>query len=166
MVNQSRLRLAAVFDRITMASEDARSWLRERNARFAAAFSTCIKSSAAGAKELSPALERWVGLAVNAECRRHGRPALLCRPDGTRILSDAFPALKRWAKLFRPASGARPSPLDGLPQTNRDSNSPQISLASSTSLFLPDTSPLPAQPCIPYLRRLLPGDSDGRQHRR
>src|SRR5271157_4028789 len=103
MVNQSRLRLAAVFDRITMASEDARSWLRERNARFAAAFSTCIKSSAAGAKELSPALERWVGLAVNAECRRHGRPALLCRPDGTRILSDAFPALKRWAKLFRPA---------------------------------------------------------------
>ena len=34
------------------------------------------------------------------------RDLLFCRPYGTQVPSPAYPALKRWAKLFRPASGA------------------------------------------------------------
>src|SRR5271157_4780024 len=86
MVNQSRLRLAAVFDRITMASEDARSWLRERNARFAAAFSTCIKSSAAGSL-----------------CRR--RTANATNQEGPRLSANKpcklyFPISSRYFKAY------------------------------------------------------------------
>ena len=62
-------------------------------------------ASAVGARELSPALQRWVGVASEHESRRDGTNRRLCRAYGTPILHAAYPALKRWAKLFCPASG-------------------------------------------------------------
>ncbi len=78
---------------------------------------TGINGSAAGAKKLSPALQRWVGGPNKFESRRDGtrsaelystdvlRRAVFCRADGARIFLHSHPALKRWAKLFRPVPG-------------------------------------------------------------
>jgi hypothetical protein len=62
-------------------------------------------TSAAGAKELSPALQRWVRRLQRTESRRDDRRERVCRAYGTRIVPYVYPALKRWAKLFRPAGG-------------------------------------------------------------
>src|SRR5580704_6155368 len=63
-------------------------------------------TSAEGAAYLSPALQRWVHRLKRAESRRDGRGGPACRTYGTPIHSYAYPALKRWAKIFRPAGGA------------------------------------------------------------
>ncbi len=78
-----------------------------------------LQGSAVGAKNLSPALQRWVRVPYRCESRRDGTPTPLslrslywvglCRAYGTRSLLNPHPALKRWAKLFRPVPGlARP----------------------------------------------------------
>ncbi len=59
-------------------------------------------SLACEAKELSPALQRWGSVKNEFESRRDGTLMLLCRAYGTRSSWwPAYPALKRWAKLFR-----------------------------------------------------------------
>ncbi len=80
-----------------------------------------VKISAAGATELSPALQRWVSVVYRCESRRDGSPMVasrgrlhpinLCRAYGARVFPNPFSALKRWAKLFRPVPGlVRPRP--------------------------------------------------------
>jgi hypothetical protein len=63
-----------------------------------------------GTEELSPALQRWVGAAIESECRRHGRlqprrGAICAAPTGLALFHDGFPAMNRWAKLFRAYGG-------------------------------------------------------------
>src|SRR5271157_2093729 len=80
------------------------------------------EESAAGAKEFSPARigapeprrfcagwggQRWESVVHTLESQRDGRGMLIWLAYGTRILWEAYPALKRWAKLFRPVSGTR-----------------------------------------------------------
>src|SRR5271165_368448 len=82
--------------------------------------------SAEGAKELSPALQRWVMGVIERECHRHGRPIwsshrISAVPTGLGFYSTDTQRLKRWAKLFRPWGLA---PLCSSPGTTatRDSN--------------------------------------------
>ena len=65
-------------------------------------------TSAASAEELSPALQRWVSPLKRPESRRDDRGIRICRAYGTPIHYYVDPALKRWAKLFRPAIGTLP----------------------------------------------------------
>jgi len=83
-------------------------------------------SLACEAKELSPALQRWV----------HGprRPSAVgtaehdCAvPTGLGFNSNFYPALKRWAKLFR-AYGAR------FPEQDRQKSFSQIDAGSAVGL--------------------------------
>ncbi len=88
---------------------------------------TVVSGCAVGAKNLSPALQRWVGVPDISESRRDGTPSaalclmdaslrvVLCRAYGTRIFPHLYPALKRWAKIFRPFRGwgLRHSPGSG-----------------------------------------------------
>ena len=64
-----------------------------------------IEVSAVGAKELSPALQRWVALVRTQSAVGTAQNVLsekICAvPTGLGFLLDALPALKRWAKLFR-----------------------------------------------------------------
>ena len=61
--------------------------------------------SAEGAAYLSPAIQRWVDVSKGAESRRDGTRVRICHAYGTSIHFDANPALKRRAKIFRPAGG-------------------------------------------------------------
>jgi hypothetical protein len=78
------------------------------------------KTSAVGAKELSPALQRRVGVKFFSESRRddRGKP---CRAYGTPSFLPAHPALKRWAKLYRPASGTAFLPVVVTPPATPES---------------------------------------------
>ena len=79
-------------------------------------------TSAVGAKELSPALQRWVSdVSRNLSAVGTAEPAAsrICPvPTGLGFITHAYPALKRWAKIFRPSGGtislaSRVSPLHG-----------------------------------------------------
>jgi hypothetical protein len=63
------------------------------------------RTSAEGATDLSPALQRWVSGLKMPESRGDDRGKPICRAYGTPIHSCFYPALKRWAMLLRPASG-------------------------------------------------------------
>ena len=73
------------------------------------------KTSAVGAKELSPALQRWVCRKFLSESRRDDTEKRLCRAYGTPSFLPAYPALKRWAKICRPASGTAFLPVVVMP---------------------------------------------------
>jgi len=64
-----------------------------------------LVQSAAGATEFSPALQRWVGRGKRLSAVGTTDPRFSAVPTGLRYVNDAYPALKRWAKLCRPASG-------------------------------------------------------------
>jgi hypothetical protein len=65
---------------------------------------SCDKTSAVGAAELSPALQRWVG--IKMDWSAVGTTGISCAvPTGLGTSYHGYPALKRWAKIFRPASG-------------------------------------------------------------
>src|SRR5208337_1159600 len=68
--------------------------------------------SAIGAKELSPALQRWVGRANKRSAVGTTDRISSAVPTGLLIIHHIYPVLKPWAKLFRPASGARVLPFE------------------------------------------------------
>jgi len=73
---------------------------------YASALKWYNTSLACEAEELSPALQRWVVVAQIPSAVGTAEQEICAVPTGLRLFYDAFPALKRWAKLFR-AYGAR-----------------------------------------------------------
>src|SRR5271157_716079 len=66
-------------------------------------------------ENLSPALQRWVGVLRDESASgtaQFDSSESFCRPRGTRFLWLAYPALKGGAIIFRPASGTGALPLE------------------------------------------------------